>query len=1142
MTELDGPQRAALDPSQRAVLEAPAAEPLVVVGAPGTGKTTALVEVLAHRVAGGAYSADEILALAPARAQAARLRDRIAARLGGTVSGTRARTPQSLAFEIVREQRAAAGKQPPVLLTGADDDALIRELVEGSVDPVNRYGFASPVTSDVLRLAGFRTELRDLKSAMSEYDVSPDELASYGVHRPVWRGAANLIEELETVLSLQRDGAYDVPGLLLEAASILHAEQGIGRLAVDRLRLVVVDDAQELTEAARRLLVALEARGVTVITFGDPDIATGTFRGGGPEHAVGWRPREEPAPRRLLLTTVHRHREPIRSAIAAVTARIGARGEGRHRAALASTTVSPPPDHEKGAGALAASGAGDWQVRVAIADSAVAEARLIAATLRRLHLEHGVAWSDMAVLARSGAALPTLARLLARAEVPTSAVRAPDAGADPAVAAIVSLAGAAADPASLTGEVIEGFLSSPLFGVDAMRVRQLRRALRKREVESGGGRSADELLVEAIVAPAGTVGIEAPTDAGPDTTGLSLPARHPAIVALRRLAALLRRAGQVARDGAADEVLWAVWEGAGVADRWRRLALRGGGDGEGADARLDAVVTLFDVAKRVVERTPDTTIENFVMSWEQRDVESDSLASRAEREAVTLATPASVVGREFRAVVVSGVNEGTWPNLRLRDTLLGAGHLIDLVTSRADDASVVDRRREVLDDESRMFAQALSRAREWLLVTAVESDDGGPSILFRRLDAPHLPGSRYGGVRQDILPSTLRELTADLRRRARDRAVRGDDADLEAAALARLARAGVHGAHPDSWLGLREPSTTRPLVDLVASGGEPDAISVSPSAIERFEECGVEWFVTSHGGGDTSPEMTLGTLVHAAAEFDFRSRAARLDYVSSRFDELRAEAPWREAAMHGRLALMLDALEGYVEERRARGVVTLATERPFVVDVPVRRAGIDVIVRMRGTIDRIEGHPEEGVRIVDLKTSKTVVTKAAAEAHAQLAAYQLAARRRAIGQPRASADGDDPAPRIDGGEPIDVAPEQLGGAALVFLGRGKHTDVRVQPAMTSSQELGFERRLVRAALGMAGLVLVPDSDHDNDNDNDRDNGMRGAVGSPAAEASALVPVDPGAPAAFTAAPESHCESSFGGVSVCRIHIVPEVTE
>jgi superfamily I DNA/RNA helicase len=56
--------------------------PLLVLGAPGTGKTTTLVEAVAARVAAGADPAS-ILVLTFGRRGARRLRARIGARLGG---------------------------------------------------------------------------------------------------------------------------------------------------------------------------------------------------------------------------------------------------------------------------------------------------------------------------------------------------------------------------------------------------------------------------------------------------------------------------------------------------------------------------------------------------------------------------------------------------------------------------------------------------------------------------------------------------------------------------------------------------------------------------------------------------------------------------------------------------------------------------------------------------------------------------------------------------------------------------------------------------------------------------------------------------------------------------------------------------
>lgn len=1110
LPEASNPRRVRLDPSQAAVLDAPADESLAVVGAPGSGKTTTLVELLAHRAAADGLGPDGVLALAPGRTQATALRDRLAARIGGTVSGVRARTPQSLAFQIVREHRAATGAHAPSLRTGADDDALIGQLIEGRDDAAAGgagvaawFGFEPPITDEVMRLGGFRDEVRALIAAMNEYDVTPDELASLASHRPAWRGAAALAAEFAEVADLDRPGSIDVPGLLLEAASLLHAEAARDRYAIDAVRLVAVDDAHELTESARRLLVALEARGVTVVTFGDPDVATGVFRGGGAERATGWRPDDEPAPRRLLLSTVHRHGEGMRSLVSSAVARIGVRGEGRHRAAL--------PSDSAPAGT----------VQTVVASSPVDEARAIASWLRRRHLEDGTEWRDMAVLVRSSGAIGPLSRLLARGEVPTTAVRAADPADDPAVAAIVRLALAAADPDAITGDTVTAVLESPLFGVDALRLRQLRRALRLRDHEAGGRRRADDLLVEAVMAPRDDSGLGVESGESTDRLGVRLPANHPALVAIRRLAGVIRTAREVAANGAVDEVLWSVWEGAGVADAWRRLALRGGAEGEVVDARLDAVVSLFDTAKRVVERAPSTTIAGFADAWTSRRVTADSLGGRADRDAVTLATPASVVGREFRVVAIAGVNDGAWPNLRIRDSLLGAQHLTEVVTGRGEGVSIVDRRREVLDDESRMFAQALSRAREHLLVTAIEGDDAQPSVLFRRLDAERLDLERLR------LPSTLRELTGWLRSRARRLAADGSSARAEATALAALARAGVAGAHPDDWQGLRGWTTTRPLVEMPVGGADarggarhsdgaerdPVVFAVRPSQIETFEACGIDWFVGAHSGGSTSSEMRLGTIVHASAEFAFATSGARLDYVGERLGELEPQSSWEVVKLERKMTDMLGGLESYLDSRQMAGVRVLGAERSFVIELPI--AELDAVVRVTGTIDRIESDASGEVVVVDLKTGSKKPTKAEAATHAQMLAYQLAVRVGTIGVPTRRDRDELPAPPVDDGSPLDLA-GATGGARLVFVGTGTAQQSEQSP-MTDEVAHDFGQRLLRSAFGMAGLEMPPPGE---------------PIGTEPTEA----------PAAFLAMPEAHCENEHRGAKNCRIHTVPEVTE
>lgn len=1093
-----------LDPSQRAVLDAPADESLAVVGAPGSGKSTTLVELVAHRIAEG-MSPDAVLALVPGRRAATVMRDRLASRVGVATAGALARTPQSFAFEVVRADRARSGDEPPTLVTGADQDAVLRDIIAGDTER-GAGDWDDTITADVRALRGFRSELRDLMATMSEFDVTPEELAALSSHRPAWRGAARVVAEVVEALSWQRESALDAPGLLLEAASVLYdSPRGSGPFG--SLRLVVVDDAQELTEAARRLLVALEASGVTVVTFGDPDIATSVFRGGVAELASDWRGGTAPPPARALLTCVHRSGTAIREAVTAIVGRVGVRGEGRHRAAAADAS-GPHGSVER--------------LRVS---SRVEEATAIARYLRERHLVDGIAWRDMVVIARTGAAVPRLERLLARDDVPTSSPRPAPAGEDPGVQALVQIAALADERVALDAAVIESVLRSPLFGVDALRLRQLRRALRFEELDAGGSRTGDELLVEAVAAVGGlvTVDPDAPS-AARSMARLAADRRlgaHPAVRAATRLGRALREATRRIHAGAAaDEVLYEVWAAADVAELWRERALGDGEHARWAGAQLDAVVTLFDVAKRFVERAPDAPVGVFLDEWTARDVVADTLASRGQEDAVTIATPSATVGSQFRVAVIAGVEDGVWPNLRIRDSLLGAGHLADLVTGRDAERSIVDRRREVLDDETRMFAQALSRASERVLVTAVEGDEAQPSTLFRGLHATELESSALGR------PFTLRGLTAELRRTGVREPERRDEA---AALLAELAENGVDGAAPTEWFGLRE-RTSPGLVLPDADGAEP-VIGVAPSGIESFERCGVEWFVQHHGGRTTSTQMALGTIAHAAGEFEFQTRDDRLAYARERLDELPTEAPWHRVQLERQVERFVGALCDYLDARRADSAELVGVERRFEVDLPVVAGDLACTVRLTGSIDRLEHTADDGTVIIDFKTGRTMRSKDEIATDAQLASYQFAYRNDAIGPAREHDAASCPAPPADPGGAVTGGPP-IERASLVYLAVSAAAgswSTRDQEPMGAEDERAFRERVAATALGMIGASDVTPA--------------RRVPGDPSDEVrdgdAGPTPLDR---ATYLADPEEHCLTGFGGRPACRIHIVPEVTE
>ncbi|CAG7845198.1 ATP-dependent DNA helicase Rep [Pseudoclavibacter triregionum] len=1200
----DGAPALELDPSQRAVVDAVLERrSAAVLGAPGSGRTTALVEAVAALLDRGVAS-DELLVLAPDRRSASRLRDRIAARIAApTTSGALGRTPQSAAFAIVRADRERSGEEPPSFVTGPDEEAMLSELLAFEREQ-GRDLWPDPVTPEMLDLAGFRAELRSILAVAADHDVSPEELEALAeaARMPVWRAVARVLRARLELAATSGSGAFTTPELLLEAVSVLYERAEAAAAgetpapgAFDRVRWVLVDDAQELAEPARALLEALEACGAAVVTFGDPDAAMGGFHGGRPEHAVSWR-REGRDPERIVLERVHRQGPELRAAASAIAERIAATRAAEHRLAPAArdAALGSTARDAEAIGAVTGWRAPEPIMR-SIAASPVEEAERIAAYLRELHLAAGVPWREMAVVVRSGAQIAPLERLLARYDVPARTDRPPRAVDDPTVAAIVRLAWIAIGEEELTAEAVEELARSPLFGADSGQLRRVRKALRfeeraalagegEAEAEAGApagsaavaaarGRSSDELLVEAVSAIGGLA-----TLGDPDSAPLALTAmrafeasrtlgRDRGVIALRRLGECLRAARETAMTGgAADEVMWAIWETAKVAKDWREAALGEGPAAIRANSRLDAVVALFDTAKRVVEREPDSHPSAFLEQWMSRSVMADSLGRQVEAEGVVLGTPPAVLGREFRVVVVPGLNEGAWPNPRLRDSLLGAGLLADLLRGREgvlpnpdDPVAVAEsmraRRREVLSDELRLLLQAITRASEHVLLTAVRGEDESPSRVLEWLD---LPGDDWTSK----LPPgsvSLRRLVAELRRSGAASEAAGRVGSPESLALARLALAGAPGADPDAWLGLDDLSTTAPVLRerRPAPGEEPSEsgpayeLPVSPSGVEAFEKCPVAWFVERHGGGSTSAAMGLGTIVHAAAELDFPDAAERLEWVREQAMSVEAEAEWDRTRLLERAAHLSGTLSTYLVDAKQEGWRVIGAERAFrmplpplpaealeLPDEPEEAAKAPAMARIswpvgeaalpvvNGKIDRIEEGRDGALRVVDFKTGKSPISIDDATRNAQLAAYRLAIAEGAVQEhePPEGLDPSGPGSVDPGGDIPQYQP--VDGAQLVYLGTPKPT-----PRRQEGGDDGLARareRLARIAHGMAGIDvealerLVED-------------GLDGE----ALEEAIRAALDR---AVLRFHPDTCCEKSHGSSGACSIHRIPEVTQ
>src|SRR3954470_15955176 len=329
----------ALDGAQAEVIGLADGASAAVLGAPGTGKTTTLVEAVADRVLERGYATGEVLALSASRTAATALRDRIALRLGVPTNGPLARTATSLAFQLVGERARRTGLEPPRLLTGGEQDQIIAELISGHIEDATGPVWPEPLVDEVRALRGFRTELRELMARCAERGVTPSRLSELGAitGHDEWRAAARFIAEYQLVVDSYRGGFVDSAELIASAVAVLRE----GR-SLDGLRVLFVDDLQEATVATLALLRAFADRGVAVVAFGDPDVASTTFRGA-ETTALGQLESRLGVPvTRFVLTTAHRQTPALRELTARVTERIGAAAAGVQRMASAGRPAPEP--------------------------------------------------------------------------------------------------------------------------------------------------------------------------------------------------------------------------------------------------------------------------------------------------------------------------------------------------------------------------------------------------------------------------------------------------------------------------------------------------------------------------------------------------------------------------------------------------------------------------------------------------------------------------------------------------------------------------------------------------------------------------------------------------------------------------------
>lgn len=897
--------------------------PLIIRGTTGTGKTATLIECAINRIKNG-VKADSILILTFGRERASEIRDAIVVASEGTLQEPVARTFHALAYSIL-SMTSGDNFRETVLISGAEQESFIKQLLEGNLEDqvdwwptdllMDKDATESIVISEPLLTQGFIRELRDLMMRATERGITPEQLAEKGkrLNERYWPAAAKFWKKYLEISASMDTGAGDAkmridPAEIINAA-IAHLHSNPTLLQELRGRFTtIMVDEFHETDPAQRKLLELLIGPDSVFVL-DPQSSVGRFRGSDPDGVDRYLSDHYPGATTITLLTPHRG-SPKKFAI---------------------------------------------ELR-----SEAEEAQYIAYSIKRAHLIEGIPYSDMAIILRAHNPTATaIRRALTQSSIPVDGDR-EAISANAAIAPFILLARIASGIEPLTLENCERLLLSEFGGATSISLRRIRTSLLKARDEELDPRSGTQMIIDAI--DNGDIPIEEDGE---------LHRVHELLTSAR---ASLRK-----KSPSIHDLLWAIWskavnaENELIADAWQRAALRGGSRGAAADRDLDAMVQLFDSAARHIDRMPGANPKIFLNEIAQENIVSDLITMQGVRpDVVKLLTVHSAKGLQFRRVFVAGIQEGIWPNLKQRSTLLGSERLVERERHGEEIAQValdLITAQSLAEDEKRLFHVATTRASEELHITAISREEDSPSPFF--LEASE--SEDFTTIEfNDVRPLTANALVASLRR-----SLSQDNSESAASLLATLAAADISVADPSNWLGAQPLSSDQPLYT------DDEEVYISPSAAESFEKCGLKWLLERNGGSDgDSTAQLLGSIIHEYARIKVEHPDTSDQYLYESLDSawpmITDSSGWISKVQLQRAQKMLERFAQY-HRTATRDVEGVEIEFTFKLGRAV----------VSGSIDRLEVDSDGKFFVVDFKTGKAIGKKEAAE-NLQLACYQLA--------------------------------------------------------------------------------------------------------------------------------------------------------
>lgn len=927
-TVLDERQRDAVDHGSGSLL---------LLGGPGTGKTTVLTERFCRLSKLPGCSPDRILVLVPNRAQKMALQHELSTRLLlqeglNAIVEIPVYTWHGFAYHLVtRHYRNLGYGEPPVLLTSPEQWGDIKEALEKEQD------IDWPQYKHLLRSHGFVDEVVDFCIRAQQRLMEEEELDRIVQRRSEFLEIVSFFRKHRR--RLKSSSRVDYPTLLEDATALIADDEEIREAIHKRFSHVLVDDAQELALVQQRLLFFLSEgkdQDRSLMVAADPDSAIEAFRGAEPNWLEGFE-KEFGSHERVHLPNSYRLGNEIGPI---VTKFISESGEAEHRAE---------------------NFLGETSLEVLRFSNLSQELEAVARRLREAHLKDGVPYDEMAVLLTTPSSiLSPLERALRNVEVPYS-VTVPDRPLErePSVAALCGLARFA-----LMGETenLDDLLRSPVVGLADHQVRELHR------VAHFAG-----LDLPAFIATRDNVADE---DA---RTRL----HH-----LNELSELLRSKASEPPDAA----LFAVLE----ASHWYRTMVdRARADyNDAANRELDALLSFHRSVGRFVERRRGAaTLEEYFEAISRADFGADPwLPPERSSGGVQILSFHAAKGKQWSVVAVVGCVEGAIPKGRRARGLFDPYFL--------EEESEVQRVRNNEAEDRRVFYVAITRASKLCLVTTSPgpSRRGRPSRFVEELTEEELEVQSLDSELVLTLSEAAARFRRTISDPGAPPAERL--AALTGIKKISEVDPTCTSALPEEWWWRWDWTSGNVAIrdQGARNEGLPEGkMKTSYSRISQYDNCGLAYLFSVVMGLDpeTSHNMAFGTWIHQIfedcetdptpeqMERQGRRRINNLEMALERFEELFDSSIFPNRAVarqfHKDGRSMIERYAKYLRPGQA-----LEVEHDFDIDLEGHR--------ITGRIDRIDRRGN-GIIVSDYKTSRYPIAWGEAQDSLQLAIYHLAARK-----------------------------------------------------------------------------------------------------------------------------------------------------